>query len=308
MTIQPIGIMFHHFHGGKHQPDGHGSVSASELDSLIREIGRKNFISAKEWTRIFAETEKAPDKFFLTFDDGLLSQFDVALPVLEDWNLEAFWFVYSSPFLGEPAQIEIFRKFKFTCFPSIDVYHSKFFAQVPSVVEQSLSSPEFHLFRKEYESTFPFYSQDEILYRYIRDRALTPTAYAETVYSLIDLAGVELEELENDIWMDSQMLNTLAANGHELGLHSYSHPTNIAGLDLTKQKDEYAKNLHHLLEIMNEVSCVAHPCNSYSRQTLDVLMDLGIKFGFRSNPSNLGLLGESRSVFEFPRTDVAALL
>lgn len=307
MALQPSGIMFHHFHGGKHASDGNGSVSASDLSTLIREIGRGNFLSAGEWIQEFLENGRAPEKFFLTFDDGLLSQFDVALPVLEDWKLSAFWFIYSSPFEGKPADIEIFRKFKYSCFSGIDSYHALFFAKIPEVVDKSSASQGFRIFLTNYQSVFPFYSEAEILYRYIRDRVLSVSAYSELVYSLMESMGVDREELALDIWMDSKMLETLGTAGHELGLHSYTHPTSIAQRPRANQNEEFQRNFNHLTGLGGKVISAAHPCNSYSTETLEILLGLGIKFGFRSNNSNVGVLSEPRSNLEFPRTDISLL-
>ena len=42
------------------------------------------------------------DDICLSFDDALLCQYDVALPVLNQKGLSAFFFVYSSALSGEP--------------------------------------------------------------------------------------------------------------------------------------------------------------------------------------------------------------
>jgi hypothetical protein len=48
---------------------------------------------------------------------------------------------------------------------------------------------------------------------------------------------------------------------------------------------------------------VSHPCNSYGNTTLNILEELGVDLGFRSNMSILG-----REGLEFPREDHANIL
>ena len=53
----------------------------------------------------------------LTFDDAVKSQIDIALPILEQFKIKSFFFVYSSIFDGKPDNLELFRydtrKFKY---------------------------------------------------------------------------------------------------------------------------------------------------------------------------------------------------
>ena len=45
----------------------------------------------------------------LTFDDGIKSQFDIALPVLEDLKIKSFFFIYTNIFEKGADDLEKFR-------------------------------------------------------------------------------------------------------------------------------------------------------------------------------------------------------
>ena len=45
----------------------------------------------------------------LSFDDALLCQYEIAAPIMKRRNLNAFFFIYSSPFSGKPDYLEIYR-------------------------------------------------------------------------------------------------------------------------------------------------------------------------------------------------------
>ena len=55
-----------------------------------------------------------PSDICLSFDDALRCQYDLALPVLKEYKIKAFFFIYSALLCGIDNYLEIFRDFKFT--------------------------------------------------------------------------------------------------------------------------------------------------------------------------------------------------
>ena len=125
----PHGIMFHHFHNEKHLKT-QGSISAEDLEKILDYVGRERILSPLEWLERLAENKLSSEDICLTFDDGLLSQIDVALPVLEHYGLKALWFVYSGVFEGQLENLEIYRFFRTKYFENIDDFYNLFFQKV----------------------------------------------------------------------------------------------------------------------------------------------------------------------------------
>ena len=90
------GVLFHHFHDDKLHKQGQGSIDKDDFYELIKFIGRENILDANEFFNRLKENKLKSKEVCFTFDDGIRSQYDVALPVLEDLNIKSFFFVYSS--------------------------------------------------------------------------------------------------------------------------------------------------------------------------------------------------------------------
>ena len=88
-----------------------------------------------------------------------------------------------------------------------------------------------------------------------------------------------------------------------IGLHSFSHPTQISKLSHQEQEVEYSRNLQHIEGVLGRgaVTSMAHPCGDYNEDTLSILKDMGIRIGFRSNFG----VKEIKTSLEIPRDDHA---
>ena len=66
-------------------------------------------------------------KVCITFDDGLLSQYDIALPVLEKYQIKAFFFPHTSIFTNSVDYLETYRYFRTNYFNNINNFILLFF-------------------------------------------------------------------------------------------------------------------------------------------------------------------------------------
>lgn len=280
----PHGIMFHHFHGRTHVRS-QGSLSQDDFKNILNRLGVKRFLSPAEWLEGLAKKTLRNSDLCLTFDDGLLSQLEIALPVLDHFKLKAFWFVYSGVFSvsgGESfGNLEIYRLFRAKYFDNMEDFYRLFFDKVS---ERGISTAVDEGVIKEQQKLFPFYSVNDIRFRFLRDKALGRENYEKIMDSMLEDYQVAKSDLAKNLWMSNQDLKQLTINGHSIGLHSYSHPTDLADLSPQRQLEEYQKNYSHLEEVCGKKPvAMAHPCNSYSNDTLAILKQLGIGCGFRSN-------------------------
>ena len=280
----PHGIMFHHFHGTQYLRV-QGSISQKEFERILQCVGIERIITPAEWLEKLDANELNPHEVCLTFDDGLLCQFEIALSVLERYGLRAFWFVYSSVFEGHVEKMEIYRAFRSTFFKNIEEFYAVFFRKVfnspwSTAAWAALDQTEIRLLRNQ----FPFYSVNDVKFRLIRDRVLARETYEGIMDEIMAQYGAEAFELSRTLWMSDTHLKYLAVAGHVIGLHSYSHPTTIAALAYEKQLEEYTRNYAHVKRVCGrDPVAVAHPCNSYNDDTIRVLNELGVRCGFRAD-------------------------
>ena len=297
--------MFHHFHGGPH-PQTQGSISADQLEAMIEWLHKNyNLIGAKEFSFKANNNEVDYRDLCLTFDDALLCQLDIALPVITKYNLDVFFFIYTSPMAGVPDPLEIYRYFRTVFYDDIDTFYRDFFE-----ISQSLHSLSIEEGRKQFEeidylSAHSYYSENDRWFRYIRDIILTKKQYDDLMTSLMDLMSFDHLSIHEKLWMTNSDIKNIAEMGHTIGLHSFYHPTKISFLSKSEQHNEYAMNKKYLESLMGrEVTTMSHPCGDYSSDTLDILRDLGIILGFRSNSISLS----NRSALEFPRANHIEIL
>jgi len=296
--------MFHHFYDQRH-PRGQGAMSSADLESLIAHIGRDRILPARLWHEKALAGALKPGDLCLTFDDNLRCQFDVALPVLRRFKLTAFWFIYTSVFRGCLERLELYRQLRTLHYATVDAFYDQFFAAIDAGPHAGMVRDRLTGFEPaDYLREFPFYTQRDRIFRFVRDEVLGQIRYFNTMDRMMHDAGVAPGDLARSLWMDENNLRELDREHHVIGLHSHTHPTRIGQLSAQDQRIEYAANQAILAEILgHKPTTMSHPCNSYSPATGPVLESLGIRLGFRANMAQAG-----DSLLEQPREDHANLL
>jgi len=296
---QSHGIMFHHFESEVH-PWSQGALTGEMMASLLEFVGPKRILSAHEWYERSLDGSLEPEHLCLTFDDSLLCQYDVAWPVMADYGLTGFFYVYSSVFEGGIANLEIYRYFRSVAFESIDSFYSKFFDTVGDAHNDKFQNAIGKFNPREYLEDYPFFSDNDRLFRHVRDDVLTVPEYESFMNDLIAQKGFDKFEIRNKLWMTDEILQTLHKDGNIIGLHSYSHPMTMERCDVSIQEEEYTRNFQHLERVLGDKPLtMSHPCNSYNTSTINILENLGIKLGFRADMAAVS----DRHQLEHPRQD-----
>jgi peptidoglycan/xylan/chitin deacetylase (PgdA/CDA1 family) len=295
--------MFHHFHDNKnhHEVQGGGSISSNDFHLIIDYLDENfNLLTPLEYIQKVENKSLQEIDVCLTFDDALKCQFDIVYPELEKRKLKAFFFVYSAAFSDNPPPLEFFRDFRLNFFQNIDEYYDLFFNVVKCKYRE-----KYDIFLKNYQtdylSAFPFYTENDKKYRFIRDKVLKEQ-YHDVVFAIMKEKGYSQSERKEKLFMSVDDIKKLHNSGHTIGLHSHSHPTQIHNLDYDSQLKEYTKNYEFINSITQEkVSVMSHPCGNYNNDTLKILKGLGVRIGFRSSltPSTI------KSPLEIPREDHA---
>ena len=91
-------LMFHRFTDQNDQMTGQGSIHPSALKKFIEANGSDKFFSDKDLENFVNEGEVSDGKICLTFDDGLMSQFTSAKPILDSFGIKCLWFIYTKIF------------------------------------------------------------------------------------------------------------------------------------------------------------------------------------------------------------------
>ena len=118
--------MFHHFHREGSRPTGPGSLTEETFKQILGHIGAENIIKPSDWIDKIHNNKLKDTDCCLTFDDALKCQLEIAVPLLEKYDLQAFWFIYSSVFQGELERMELYRTFMTKYFDDFElIFHVK---------------------------------------------------------------------------------------------------------------------------------------------------------------------------------------
>ncbi len=300
------GLMFHRFGAADDALRPQGALTPGEFDRILQFVGIENILSPAEWMSRAAAGALEPRHVCVTFDDGLRSQFDHALPILDRYRLKAFWFVYSCVAQGQPVKSEIYSHVA-SRFGGFAEFSGQVLRRAPREWLAQLESPAYAAYAAHTRSAAPFYSESDLQYRFLRNRPETRAAFEALVDQLLEERGFRLDTVASELWLADAQLKYLAQHAHAVGLHSYDHPYAIAQLPVQEQRAQYEKNRAHITVATGQPPCsMSHPLNSYNDQTLAILQDLGISCGFRAN-MQASSAGINPTPLEFARQDAADL-
>lgn len=301
------GLMFHRFRADADAPEGQGSLTPGEFEAVLLDAGIENVLSPDEWLERVDAEELQPEHICITFDDGLRSQVEHALPVLRRFDLRAFWFVYSSVFEGRPVKGELYAQ-ALGPVGGADAIIAGLRAGAPRDVLRLLETREFSEYATRMAEAAPFYSRADLEYRFLRNRA-DREPFEAAMDAILTVRGIDLELLAARTWMREEDLALLASSGHHVGLHSYDHPYAMADLPREEQRRQYELNRAHIARVTGrEPDSMSHPLNSYNDATLSVLRDLGIRVGFRANAAVPARGSVNGNRLELAREDASTLV
>lgn len=294
--------MFHHFHNHLHYA-GQGSIDAEAFRSIVRHY-KKRLLPAETWYEKATSGALEPLDMCITFDDALMCQYDVAGPILDEAGLTAFWFINTSVVEGAPEKLEIYRKFRHLFFETVEEFYDRFFklaseSRWGEAIEKGLRN-----YSHAHYAKYPFYTPGDTKFRYIRNYILDKNGYEELMDEMMADLGADADELGRNLWMGVDEIRDLHRRGHVIGLHSHTHPVDIAGMPEAAQREEYETNHRKLTEWLGEApTTVAHPADSYNQTTLSILKELGIAMGFEAT-----MRPKTSSPLTLPREDHATVL
>ena len=263
-----------------------GSVDANLLADMLRHSDRcYRLLNAQDWAEKALDGSLGDRDMCLTFDDGLASQFEIALPALQAADRTAFWFCSGAPLDGAPIASDIHKYFIATNFDSFDDFFDAFVEQSQQTrwrqaVAKTIALPA----ARNYLNEWTFYSEADRIYRYIRDICPGTMCCGEIIDTMMRSMACSPREFADRLWLKPANLRLLEAHGHVIGLHSYSHPMRLDLLEPEVQAKEYGRNLEVLSSILSaRPISMSHPCNAFTPAIFDILEDHGIKIGFRGD-------------------------
>ena len=206
-------------------------------------------------------------KMRYTFDDGLKSQ-ENALPLLKKHGIKAIFFLNNENKMEQHRAVRERMGKKFIKW---------FYVQANTQM----------YFPKEFLAEYDFYSDEDRAYRYFRD-VTNPFLHDE----IMDAEATDVEFIDPQLIIDE---------GHQIGLHTATHPNRLDLLRAGEQLKEWDDNLKHLSQFSKSIRYAAYPLGKFNEVTKFILGSCGITMAFTG-------LEHSRGQYELPRIDIKQLI
>ena len=282
----PHGVMFHRFHDDQMKYIGQGSLSGDNFEDIINYIGTERILSPNEWQDKLKTNTLNNSDICLTFDDGLKSQILIALPILKKYNLKAFFFIHSLTFFDEVDYNEVFNVIIRSEFPNIDIFLDQFLI-FNKLNKNIFETKKFYKYKNYLNKNYVFYTEGDIKYRYLRNNIFTkPDVFNSILKKFFRSNNISIEKVSENLWLDNKDIDQINIDGHTIGMHSFSHYINFCDLNIDIQTREYKENKDHLESFIDyKITSMSHPLGSYNTKCLELLEELDITCGFRSDDS-----------------------
>lgn len=296
--------MFHHFHDTDLFIQQQGSISSLQFEVIIENLLRAGYkiIDPLEYISKILNFSLLDTEIVLTFDDALKCQSEIALPILAKYKIKAFFFIQSSAFTTtNDLNFEVLRDFRHRCFNKIDDFYSQFFKKISP--ENILNTQNF-IIREKYLSDRSYLSEEDKMYRACRNFTLSTQDFYNIHLELMKYFEYDWYYYKQALNMNEDDVKKLIDAGHEIGLHSFSHPLNINSLSLEDHISEYEQNKSHLERAFDiSVKSASYPCGLTNSSVADALDLMGIRIGFMATSDY-----SNNNRFELPRSNHMSLI
>jgi peptidoglycan/xylan/chitin deacetylase (PgdA/CDA1 family) len=265
------------------------SVSAENFDQQLGILSKKwKVISLPQLVDKLQKGHLEKNTVAISFDDGYLDNFTVALPILEKYGLPASFFIPSYNIEDQqPYWWDVLEDLVFNT------------AELPAVIELHIKGEKISLAMGEeavltmaYKDQYKNWkgTNEPVLKRcqlyvmlWSRLKTLEPPEQRESMQQLRSIfktntgAGIEL--------VNKKQLKELG--NHPLciiGAHT-THHIMLAAHNYAKQEQEITGGKNWLSEVLDrEVDLISYPYGSYDRDTLDIVGKANFKAAFTTDP------------------------
>lgn len=298
--VNPRSIMFHYFHNEDVKQYGQGSISENNLEKMINKIERKNILDIDDWLEKFNNCTLKKGEVCFTIDDGLKIQYDVALPILNKYNIKAGWYIYTNPINEKYEILDIYKYFCGNYYDSYEKFYNDFFCLFK---KEDFLKYEQECLDKKYLQDDIIYTYNDRLFRYIRDIILNKYDFTNYIKILMQKHNITIEELVKNIWISQEEIKELSKT-QLIGLHSTSHPTRMDYLNYNDQYNEYNNNKQMLEKIIEKpIFTTTYPCGRYNKDTFDIQKKINIKYAFISYLEHIDLNEKNMKIQRIDSTD-----
>lgn len=239
-----------------------------------------NIVTMEQVIESVSLGEKLPARaLLLTFDDGYIDNYNIAMPVLEEFGVQGSFFI--------PGKT-------FTTHQLLDVNKIHYIlasANIYNLVDDLKKEMDFYRGQEfQYVSTEELYRQYAVANRFdIKEtvfvKQMLQTILPEKLRNIISsklfmkYVGVTEEQLAYELYMSEEQIRTMKRHGMFIGLHGYDHYW-LANLTVEQMQKDISQGVEALDEFIDKSQWVMnYPYGNYNNDVIEYISAKGACLG-----------------------------
>lgn len=261
-----------------------------------------NIVTMEQVLEAISTKEKLPEKaLLLTFDDGYADNYNVALPILEEYGVQGSFFIPGKTFMTH--QLLDVNKIHYVL-ASANIYN---------LVEDLKKEMDYYRGQEfQYASTEELFAKYAVASRFdIKEtvfvKQMLQTVLPEKLRNIISsklfakYVGVTEEQLAYELYMSEEQIRTMKRHGMFIGIHGYDHYW-LGNLPVEQMENDIFLALDALDEFVNRKQWVMnYPYGNYNKDVLAYISKQGACLGLTTEVRLADI--DKDNPLELPRLD-----
>ena len=265
-------IMYHQVIKSKNNLLGIKGLSYNDFKSQINFYKKKfNILDSEKFYQKLKNNSFKKNDCILTFDDGYKTHIKNVLPILTKNSIKAFFFpVFNSSFNNKLLHVN-----KIQLILGKNNVKNKLFLQIKNFIKneslQIYNRLDFIISKINTKDVYD--NKETIITKRLLQFCLPKKIREKIVNKLFKIyIKVPESEIAKKLYMSKKDLFLLKKLGHDIGLHSMSHPW-LGKLNFKDQKKEINQNIRNFkkIDLINNEWTFCYPYGSYNRNTIKIL-------------------------------------
>lgn len=261
-----------------------------------------NIVTMEQVLETISTKEKLPEKaLLLTFDDGYADNYNVAMPILEEYGVQGSFFIPGKTFTTH--QLLDVNKIHYVL-ASANIYN---------LVEDLKKEMDYYRGQEfQYAPTEELFAKYAVASRFdIKEtvfvKQMLQTVLPEKLRNIISsklfakYVGVTEEQLAYELYMSEEQIRTMKRHGMFIGIHGYDHYW-LGNLPVEQMENDISLALDALDEFVDRKQWVMnYPYGNYNKDVLAYISKQGACLGLTTEVRLADI--DKDNPLELPRLD-----
>lgn len=261
-----------------------------------------NIVTMEQVLEAISTKEKLPEKaLLLTFDDGYADNYNVAMPILEEYGVQGSFFIPGKTFTTH--QLLDVNKIHYVL-ASANIYN---------LIEDLKKEMDYYRGQEfQYAPTEELFAKYAVASRFdIKEtvfvKQMLQTVLPEKLRNIISsklfakYVGVTEEQLSYELYMSEEQIRTMKRHGMFIGIHGYDHYW-LGNLPVEQMENDISLALDALDEFVDRKQWVMnYPYGNYNKDVLAYISKKGACLGLTTEVRLADI--DKDNPLELPRLD-----